>query len=265
MKNYYDILEIDPSTPYGNEGKKIIKQSFRKLALQYHPDKNEESESSKFNDINEAYENLYDEAKRREYDSLTGFNPSVPKSGPRFGNPFLNPFNFKSNFTFTRRVEIPIQVTLHDIFYGKKITKNVDYDGKHYSFDIDILPKQIMTYNESIDEQNGTTIISFVPHVSNETKDISSNAEQIVIDNKLNLNLIFKIPFEMALTGGSHITNFFKEKIQTDIPKCCPYGYTVNKDNLNLSLGSKTDIIYFYDLPKFSDQQISQILEIIHT
>lgn len=65
MVNYYQILQVNPSaTP--NE----IKQSFRNLALKYHPDKNKNTEDSKekFMQIIEAYEVLSDEYARKRYD-----------------------------------------------------------------------------------------------------------------------------------------------------------------------------------------------------
>ena len=66
MVDYYQILEVNPSATL-NE----IKQSFRTLALKYHPDKNKNSESSKekFMQIIEAYEVLSDQYARKRYDS----------------------------------------------------------------------------------------------------------------------------------------------------------------------------------------------------
>jgi DnaJ-class molecular chaperone len=63
---YYDILEISKSATQAE-----IKQSFRKLALRYHPDKNKNSEESKkkFMQIVEAYEVLSDEMSRKTYDN----------------------------------------------------------------------------------------------------------------------------------------------------------------------------------------------------
>jgi len=67
MVDYYQILEVNPSATL-NE----IKQSFRTLALKYHPDKNKNSESSKekFMQIIEAYEVLSDQYARKRYDSI---------------------------------------------------------------------------------------------------------------------------------------------------------------------------------------------------
>lgn len=63
---YYDILGIRKTAT-----QEEIKQSFRKLALRYHPDKNKNSEESKkkFLQIVEAYEVLSDEISRKTYDN----------------------------------------------------------------------------------------------------------------------------------------------------------------------------------------------------
>merc|ERR1739844_858812 len=64
-KNYYKILGI-PRTA----DKKTIKSSYRKLALEWHPDKNEDKEKAEkmFQDISEAYEVLSDEELKAKYD-----------------------------------------------------------------------------------------------------------------------------------------------------------------------------------------------------
>ena len=53
-----------------------IKKAFRKLSLEFHPDRNKhENAQSKFQEINEAYETLGDPDKRREYDNGTNGFP----------------------------------------------------------------------------------------------------------------------------------------------------------------------------------------------
>ena len=67
MKDYYNTLGIPE-----NAGEEEIKKAFRKLAFQYHPDKNighEKEAEEKFKDINEAYVVLSDKAKRQQYDA----------------------------------------------------------------------------------------------------------------------------------------------------------------------------------------------------
>jgi DnaJ-class molecular chaperone len=57
-----------------------IKQAYRKLALQFHPDKNPSSEAEAiFKEINEAYETLGDSQKKFTYDQLLrGVSPAAP-------------------------------------------------------------------------------------------------------------------------------------------------------------------------------------------
>ncbi|CAA6814907.1 MAG: Chaperone protein DnaJ [uncultured Campylobacterales bacterium] len=63
--NYYEILGVQESSSAAE-----IKKAYRKLAMQYHPDRNANSKEAeeKFKLINEAYQTLSDEKKRSIYD-----------------------------------------------------------------------------------------------------------------------------------------------------------------------------------------------------
>jgi molecular chaperone DnaJ len=64
-KDYYDVLNIQRSA-----SKEEIKNSYRKLALQYHPDRNKSpGAEEKFKEISEAYAVLSDDEKRKRYDT----------------------------------------------------------------------------------------------------------------------------------------------------------------------------------------------------
>ena len=68
MKNYYQILGIDRAAD-----QEEIKRAFRRMASLYHPDHNPQAPKEaeeKFKEINQAYEVLGDEARRRQYDRL---------------------------------------------------------------------------------------------------------------------------------------------------------------------------------------------------
>ena len=63
MKNYYEILGVSETTTQDE-----IKKAYRKLSKQYHPDVNPDGDE-KFKEISEAYENIGEENKRRDYDN----------------------------------------------------------------------------------------------------------------------------------------------------------------------------------------------------
>jgi len=66
-KDYYQVLGVGKTA-----SEKEIKQAYRKLALKYHPDRNQGDKQAeeKFKEINEAYQVLSDAEKRQRYDLL---------------------------------------------------------------------------------------------------------------------------------------------------------------------------------------------------
>src|SRR5271157_3357714 len=64
-RDYYEVLGV----PKG-AAKEQVKDAYRKLALQYHPDRNKSPEAEeKFKEITEAYAVLSDDEKRNQYDA----------------------------------------------------------------------------------------------------------------------------------------------------------------------------------------------------
>jgi molecular chaperone DnaJ len=65
-RDYYEVLGVQKSA-----SKDEIKDAYRKLAMQYHPDRNKAPEAEeKFKEISEAYAVLSDDEKRQQYDTL---------------------------------------------------------------------------------------------------------------------------------------------------------------------------------------------------
>lgn len=66
-KDYYKVLGVSKKAD-----KKEIKKAYRKLAVKYHPDKNQGDKvaEEKFKEISEAYEVLGNDEKRKKYDAL---------------------------------------------------------------------------------------------------------------------------------------------------------------------------------------------------
>ncbi|MCX6719035.1 MAG: DnaJ domain-containing protein [Candidatus Taylorbacteria bacterium] len=73
MKDYYKTLGIEKTA-----SKDEIKVAFRKMAHQYHPDKNKGNEeaSKKFKEASEAYSTLSDDNKRKQYDMFGANGPA---------------------------------------------------------------------------------------------------------------------------------------------------------------------------------------------
>ena len=119
MKDYYQILGLNR-----NASEEEIKKAYRKLAVEYHPDKHkgDKAKEEKFKEISEAYDTLKDEQKKNQYDTF-GFN----QRGPFTNN---NDFNFNDIFSSIRnkrqnsvKYTTNIKVTLEDIYFEREMSR----------------------------------------------------------------------------------------------------------------------------------------------
>src|SRR3982751_1372491 len=90
-KDYYSILGVGK-----NASAEEIKKAYRKLARQYHPDKNpgDAAAEERFKEVQNAYDVLSDGEKRKQYDAFGSTN-GRPGPGGQGGN-----FNFPTDFNF---------------------------------------------------------------------------------------------------------------------------------------------------------------------
>ena len=98
-KDYYKILGVAK-----NASPQEIKRAYRKLALQYHPDKNFGS-AERFKEINEAYQVLSNPQKRAQYDQFgsvggPGFDGFSAQGGPASGWDFSDFGGYSSRVGF---------------------------------------------------------------------------------------------------------------------------------------------------------------------
>ncbi len=137
-QDFYELLGVgrdaDPET---------LKKAYRKLAMQYHPDRNpgDTACEHKFKEINEAYDILKDEEKRAAYDrfghaAFEGGGGRSADYGFNFSSGFADIFDeMFGEFTGGRRggnastrgadLRYNLEITLEEAFHGKQATIRV--------------------------------------------------------------------------------------------------------------------------------------------
>ncbi|PAF45477.1 molecular chaperone DnaJ [Helicobacter sp. 11S02629-2] len=133
--SYYEILEVEQDA-----SEEVLKKSYRKLALKYHPDRNKEHDAEeRFKLINEAYGVLSDPEKRALYDRYgkegisqgAGFSSSQGGFGSIFEDIFGDLFGGsfggsarkeKEHFLFESDLLVELDVSFKDAVFGAKKT-----------------------------------------------------------------------------------------------------------------------------------------------
>lgn len=94
LKDYYHILGVSESA-----SDEQIKSAYKKLAKQYHPDKNPGNKQSeeRFKEISEAYNVLSDPKARKQYDSMRRFGHHETSEGFDFSD-FFKGFGFNRQY-----------------------------------------------------------------------------------------------------------------------------------------------------------------------
>ena len=137
-RDYYEVLGVT-KTSSPNE----IKQQYRKLALKFHPDRNNSSEAGEhFKEISEAYAVLSDTEKKQVYDQhghagVDGRYSSEDifqgAQGAGFDSIFESIFGRGGGFGFNQQQQqqqgsdllYETSVTLEDVLHGKKMEINL--------------------------------------------------------------------------------------------------------------------------------------------
>ncbi|HVO65062.1 MAG TPA: molecular chaperone DnaJ [Syntrophales bacterium] len=120
---YYECLEVDR-----NATEEDIKKNYRKMAMQYHPDRNpgDKEAEEKFKEAAEAYEVLSDREKREIYD--------------RYGHEGLNGIGFKG-FSGFDDIFSSFSDIFEDIFgfgTGRSRSRTVQRSGADLRYDLNI-------------------------------------------------------------------------------------------------------------------------------
>jgi len=152
-KDYYNILGVNKDASATE-----IKKQYRKLAKEHHPDATQNHDDTKFKEFNEAFSVIGDDAERQKYDVQSphgkNYNPNNINNMFRFAfsedgfNPFggFNPFDDtffrdifhrKEEFPENLDIQIPINVTLKDVYNNTNIplrfTHNIKCDNCNFT------------------------------------------------------------------------------------------------------------------------------------
>lgn len=136
MKDYYKILGIDKSASETD-----IKRAYRRLASQFHPDKG--GDTSKFQEIEEAYRILSDPAQRSIYDN-PGIKININQNSPGFDfNEIFEMFGARFNqphMRTRRQTRMQLWIDLKDVCTGGPRTVSLFYQNNNISVQIELLP-----------------------------------------------------------------------------------------------------------------------------
>ena len=235
MTNYYDTLGVSKGAK-----EKEVRQAYRKLARQYHPDLNsgDQDAERRFKEINEAYEVLSDSEKRGKYDrygdnwkhadqiesqSRGGgpFQWTVRRggSGDQFGSdPYggledlLGQFG---DFGGQRRrrpgvthAEVAVTITLEEAFRGTNRLVTVTSQGRSRRLEVTIPP--------GVD---GGSVVRISPEEGQQILIKVSLSPHLQIERKGNdLYLETTVPLEDAILGGEAEVQTLSGKVRLKIP-----------------------------------------------
>lgn len=147
-RDYYEVLGVNKSASADE-----IKKSFRRLAVEHHPDRG--GDETKFKEVNEAYEVLKDPSKRQRYDQFG--HAGVGSSAASDGNPFAGYGGANQEFNFDfgdlglgdifgsffgqqpggskrqnrgRDVETDIEISFEDAVFGTEAELNLNIESE---------------------------------------------------------------------------------------------------------------------------------------
>ena len=233
MANYYDILGVSK-----NASDKEIRQAFRRLARQYHPDLNsgDKKAEEKFKQVNQAHEVLSDPENRSKYDrygqrwkhadqieaqygqgagDLFGQSNRRGGQGDQFGyenfgglDDLIRGFRGRGETPTAPRVEATVTVTLDEAFTGTKRRVTVSSDIKQRRLEVTIPPGVDTGSVVHVALEKGNELfldVTVSPHPRLQRK-----------ANDLYLEL--DVPFLEAILGGEREVQTLSGKVQLKIP-----------------------------------------------
>lgn len=258
-KDYYKILGVEKSSSQDE-----IKKAYRKLAKKHHPDlnPNDNGAQEKFKEINEAYEVLSDEEKKRRYDTFgSGYNFT---NGQHFDPSQYGFDNFGNGYSYTYTTSGGDFSDFFNMFFGGG---NQRTNGRTAGFDLGNLfgggkkatrrdtPAYESELNITLEEGYTGTTKNISLNIGGENKSLQIKVPKGILPGKklkvkgekwgINGDILFKInfledgrnrldgldiiskldllPWQAAL-GDKVVVSTLDGKIKIDIPKAISSG-----------------------------------------
>ena len=219
-KNYYDILGVNK-----NASQDEIKKAYRSLSKKYHPDRNG-GDDIKFKEINEAYDTLGDETKRRQYD-----NPNPFSGFGGFGSGsdgFSWTWNmYNRSKPMPQNIEAHIEISLTEAYYGCQ--RNIRIGTKTVNVDI---PKGVTTGKTII--YNGQGGKGYDPLTGQEkygdlyVRISVKSTDKMYLNNDGTLEMMVAIDWIDAILGCDMELDVFDKVVNIRVPKYTQNGgYTL--------------------------------------
>lgn len=216
-RDYYEILGV---TRTATEAE--LKTAYRKLALQWHPDRNKDKGAeAKFKEINEAYEVLSNQEKRAKYDQFghAAFDPSAGfggfgggqsyRSGP-FTYTYTSGGGFEDLFGSGGGQGFQDPFNIFESFFGGSNPFGGSYRAKpHYSLTIEFMDAVNGAERSFVHE--GKTYTVKIPAGADDGTRIRYTEFDVSLSVKdhpqfrregSDVYLLHEIPFTLAILGG---------------------------------------------------------------
>lgn len=191
MKNYYDILGVNRFS-----SQREIKTAYKKLANLYHPDKGEQSDSTMFLLIKEAYQALSKTKSTKKHYDFSMFKNSS-----------------KNEKNLSKMI---IELTLEEAYNG--CLKTVVNKKSKKTYLVEIPSKSCVSDIVYIETEEGDIEIT-ITH---------KNTKYSYVDNNHSIIAVTEIDYITMLTGGKVYLDILGKKIPYNVRECCPNDLTLD-------------------------------------
>lgn len=261
FKDYYKILGVSK-----NASQDDIKQTFRKLAVKYHPDKTKGDKTSeaKFKEISEAYEVIGDAEKRKKYDEVgenwryyqqhggsSGFDWSKFAQGGRTYHYRGGVDDIFGSSGFSDFFETLFGQSFKSGAHGKTAFAKQDYQA-----DINVTLEEAYNGTTKVFEFNGKTIkLKIKPGITNgqvlKLAGKGFHSGDLLLRVNVFKDLLFErkgddlyadLPVNLytAILGGKIEFNTFKGKVKIDIQKGTSNGKLLKLTKMGMPVYGKS-------------------------